>query len=256
MNKFYAVVRGRRPGIYGQWAGKNGAQEQTDGYANARYKGFNRLEDALNWYSEHTGTQAKLFGISSDYQPGVDDFSSAAPKSIASIPEDTVLIYTDGASLGNPGPGGYGIVLISKKSRRELSAGFRRTTNNRMELMACIQGLRALKKTARVLLFSDSRYVINGVTKGWAKRWRRNGWMRSDTEPAENSDLWGDLLDLLERHEVEFHWVRGHAGTPENERCDELAVRAAHRPNLPADEGYESQRPRRVSPPNRRTKKE
>jgi ribonuclease HI len=122
--------------------------------------------------------------------------------------------------------------------------------------MACIQGLRALKKTARVLLFSDSRYVINGVTKGWAKRWRRNGWMRSDTEPAENSDLWGDLLDLLERHEVEFHWVRGHAGTPENERCDELAVRAAHRPNLPADEGYESQRPRRVSPPNRRTKKE
>jgi ribonuclease HI len=256
MKKFYAVVRGRQPGIYGRWSGQNGAQAQIDGYANARYKGFSQLQDALSWFREQGGSNAQLFGIHPDSQPLAQELPTAAPKSIASIPEDTVLIYTDGASLGNPGRGGYGIVYINKKARRELSGGYRRTTNNRMELMACIQGLRALKKPAQVILFSDSRYLINGISKGWAKRWRRNGWMRSATEPAENSDLWGELLDLLERHEVEFRWVRGHAGTPENERCDELAVQAAHKRNLPADEGYESQRPRRVSPPNQRTQRE
>jgi ribonuclease HI len=256
MKKFYAVVRGRQPGIYGSWTGENGAYEQINGYANARYKGFSQLDDALSWYREQGGGKPKLFGVRPESQPLAQESPAAAQKPIASLPENALLIYTDGASLGNPGPGGYGIVLISKGARRELSGGYRRTTNNRMELMACIQGLRALKKPARVLLFSDSRYLINAVTKGWAERWRRNGWMRSATQPAENADLWGELLDLLERHEVEFHWVRGHAGTPENERCDELAVRAAKKPNLPPDEGYESQRPRRVSPPNRRTQRD
>lgn len=256
MKKFYAVVRGRRPGIYGRWTGENGAYDQINGYTNARYKGFSRLEDALSWYREQGGGKARLFGVRSDSQASTKELQHPTSKSTPSLPEGAILIYTDGASLGNPGPGGYGVVLIAKGARRELSAGFRRTTNNRMELMACIQGLQALKESARVLLFSDSRYVINGITKGWAKRWRRNGWMRTSTEPAENSDLWAKLLDLLEQHEVEFRWVRGHAGTPENERCDELAVRAAKRQNLPADEGYESQRPRRVSPPNRRTQRD
>jgi ribonuclease HI len=256
MKKFYAVVRGRQPGIYGYWSGEGGAQEQVTGYAGARYKGFSNVEEATHWFQNQAGAEPKLFGIQSALQPAAQGLESASPKSTASIPDDKVLIYTDGASPGNPGPGGYGVVLISKKGRRELSGGYRRTTNNRMELMACIQALHALKKPSRATLFSDSRYLINAISKGWALRWRRNDWMRSPTEPAENSDLWGELLDELARHEIEFRWVRGHAGTPENERCDQLAVQAAQKKNLPADEGYESQRPRRVSPPNRRTQRE
>lgn len=257
MKKFYAVVRGRQPGIYGQWSGKNGAQPQVVGYANARYKGFPSLEEASSWYRDQTNAEPRLFGISLNRQAaGRQAIAQKLPDTSSSpantFPEHTILIYTDGASLGNPGPGGYGIVLTNKNARRELSGGFRRTTNNRMELMACIQALRALKKPSRVVLFSDSRYVINAVSKGWAQRWRRNGWMRSATEPAENSDLWEKLLDLLDRHEVEFRWIRGHAGTQENERCDQLAVQAAKMKDLPADEGYEKQRPRRVSPPDHR----
>jgi ribonuclease HI len=256
MKKFYAIVRGRQPGIYGQWSGDDGAQAQVAGYAGARYKGFSSFDEALQWFRDQARAEPKLFGIHSVTQSVAQDLKAASPRPISTIPEGTVLIYTDGASLGNPGPGGYGVVLISKYSRRELSGGYRRTTNNRMELMACIQALRVFNKPGRAILFSDSRYLINAISKGWALRWRRNGWMRSATEPAENSDLWGELLDLLNRYEVEFRWVRGHAGNPENERCDQLAVQAAQRENLPADEGYESQRPRRVSPPNRRTQRE
>jgi ribonuclease HI len=252
MKKFYAVARGRQPGIYGQWSGKNGAQSQVDGYAKARYKGFPSLEEASSWYRDQTNAEPQLFGISQDRQTAAQKLPATSSSTASTFPEDTVLIYTDGASLGNPGPGGYGIVLSNKNTRRELSGGFRRTTNNRMELMACIQALRSLKKPSQVVLFSDSRYVINAVTKGWAQRWRRKGWMRSATESAENSDLWGELLDLLDRHEVEFRWIRGHAGTKENERCDQLAVQAAKMKDLPADEGYERQRPRRVSPPDHR----
>ena len=119
MKKFYAVVRGRRPGIYGKWTGENGAFEQINGYANARYKGFSQLEDALSWYGEQGGGKAKLYGIRSDSQAFAQELPVAPSKSTASLPEDTILIYTDGASLGNPGPGGYGIVLISKGARRE-----------------------------------------------------------------------------------------------------------------------------------------
>ena len=151
-----------------------------------------------------------------------------------------VTIYTDGACTGNPGPGGYGVVLIFGKHRRELSGGYRRTTNNRMELMAPIKGLEALNQSCRVVVNSDSQYVVEGIEKGWAKRWRGNGWMRNRREQAINPDLWGRLLDLCEKHEVEFRWVRGHAGDPENERCDELAVQAAHQENLPQDDGYDS----------------
>lgn len=153
-----------------------------------------------------------------------------------------IIIYTDGACTGNPGPGGYGVVLIYGEHRRELSGGYRRTTtnNNRMELMGPIKGLEALNQSCRVTLHSDSQYVVEGVEKGWAKRWRGNGWMRNKREEAVNPDLWGRLLDLCEIHEAEFRWVHGHAGDPENERCDQLAVQAAHQKALPADEGYES----------------
>ncbi len=153
-----------------------------------------------------------------------------------------VVIHTDGSCLGNPGPGGYGAVLDYKGRFRELSGGFRSTTNNRMELMAVIAGLEALKEPCRVSLFSDSKYVVEGVTKGWAKRWKSRGWMRNKQERAENADLWNRLLNVLNRHEVDFRWVRGHAGNAGNERADKLALAAANGKNLPRDEGYENPR--------------
>lgn len=138
-----------------------------------------------------------------------------------------VSLYTDGACTGNPGPGGWGAILRCGGTEKELSGGEAQTTNNRMELMAAIEGLSALKRPCRVTLYSDSQYLVNAVTKGWAKRWQKNGWMRTKTEAALNPDLWERLLALLERHEVAFVWVRGHAGHPENERCDRLAVAQA-----------------------------
>ena len=150
-----------------------------------------------------------------------------------------VTIYTDGACIGNPGPGGYGVVLLFGDHRRELAGGFRETTNNRMELMAAILGLEALKEKCRVTLYSDSQYVVNGMERGWAKRWRANGWKRNRREKAINPDLWERLLTVAEYHEIEFKWVRGHAGIPENERCDELALEAAQVNDLQIDGGYQ-----------------
>ena len=149
-----------------------------------------------------------------------------------------VTIYTDGACIGNPGPGGYGAILLYQGHRRELSGGYRRTTNNRMEIMAAIVGLGALKEQCKVTLYSDSEYVVKAMSKGWAQRWRANGWKRNKREKVLNPDLWERLLQLCEYHEVQFGWVRGHAGTPENTRCDELAMQAAQQPNLPGDDGY------------------
>ncbi len=151
-----------------------------------------------------------------------------------------VIIYTDGACTGNPGPGGYGVVLLYENRRKELSGGFQRTTNNRMEMMAAIAGLKALNQQCDVVLYSDSQYLVDAMTKGWARRWRSKGWMRNKEEKALNSDLWEELLTLCQRHRIEFRWVRGHAGKAENERCDQLAVQAARQPNLPRDEGYET----------------
>jgi ribonuclease HI len=149
-----------------------------------------------------------------------------------------VTIYTDGACLGNPGPGGFGAVLLHESSRREVSGGFQRTTNNRMEMMAAIAALEALKEPCQVTLYSDSQYLVKAMSLGWAQRWRANGWKRNKRELAVNPDLWARLLDLCGYHTVEFLWVRGHSGTRENERCDRLAVAAANQPDLPVDEGY------------------
>jgi ribonuclease HI len=151
-----------------------------------------------------------------------------------------VTIYTDGACRGNPGPGGYGVVLLYGEHRKEISGGYRRTTNNRMELMAVIVGLKALKEQCRVTLYSDSEYVVKAMTEGWARRWRANGWMRNKKEKAVSPDLWEQLLTLSEYHDVEFRWVRGHAGDLENERCDQLAVEATQQSDLLIDEVYES----------------
>ena len=137
-----------------------------------------------------------------------------------------VLIYTDGACSGNPGPGGYGVVLQYGNHRKELSGGEPATTNNRMEIMGVIKGLETLKEPCEVAIYSDSRYVVDAIEKGWAVRWRQNNWMRNKKEPALNPDLWETLLVLLQKHKVTFHWVKGHAGHLENERCDELAREA------------------------------
>ncbi len=135
-----------------------------------------------------------------------------------------VEIFTDGACSGNPGPGGWGTILRYKGHEKELSGGAAETTNNRMELSAVIAGLSALNEPCRVTLYSDSKYVVDAITKGWAKGWQAKGWMRSNKEKALNPDLWERLLSLLDMHEVEFVWVKGHAGHPENERCDRLAT--------------------------------
>ena len=136
----------------------------------------------------------------------------------------TVTLYTDGACSGNPGPGGWAAILMFGEHKKELSGGERETTNNRMELTAVIEGLMALKEPCRVELYSDSKYVIDALEKGWAKGWRARGWVKGDKKPALNPDLWAKLLELCEVHQVELHWVKGHASNPYNNRCDELAV--------------------------------
>ena len=153
-----------------------------------------------------------------------------------------VTIYTDGACSGNPGPGGYGTILQHGKDRKELSGGFRRTTNNRMELLAVIAGLETLKDPCKVTIFSDSRYIVDAVNKGWATRWRANGWRRNKKDRAVNPDLWDRLLTLLDTHDTEFRWVKGHAGNEGNERADALALAASNSDCLSVDEGYESPR--------------
>ena len=135
-----------------------------------------------------------------------------------------VTIYTDGACSGNPGPGGWGAILIYGAHKRELSGGEADTTNNRMELTAVIRALSLLKEPCIVELWSDSKYVIDGLSKGWAKGWKAKGWVKSDKKPALNSDLWEILLSLTQKHDVHYHWVKGHAENPKNNRCDELAV--------------------------------
>ena len=136
----------------------------------------------------------------------------------------TVTLYTDGACSGNPGPGGWGAILEFQGIEKELSGGEAETTNNRMELTAVIEGLSALKEPCIVELYSDSKYVIDGLSKGWAVSWRKNGWKKADKKPALNPDLWEKLLNLVEKHQLRYHWVKGHAENPKNNRCDEMAV--------------------------------
>ena len=141
----------------------------------------------------------------------------------------TVTIYTDGACSGNPGPGGWGAILRYGEHEKELSGGEAMTTNNRMELTAVIEALEALKEPCAVELWSDSKYVIDGLEKGWAKSWRKKGWIKSDKKPALNPELWERLLELTDMHEMRYHWVKGHADNEYTERCDALAVAARER---------------------------
>ncbi|MBL1378334.1 ribonuclease HI [Zobellella iuensis] len=148
-----------------------------------------------------------------------------------------IQLYTDGSCLGNPGPGGYGAILIYKQHRKELSRGYRLTTNNRMELMAAIAGLGALSHGCEVELTTDSQYVRQGITQ-WINGWKRNNWKTAAKTPVKNADLWQQLDTLCQQHKVHWHWVKGHSGHPENERCDELARDAALHDAANEDVGY------------------
>ncbi len=222
--QFYAVANGNKPGLYKAWGGLDGAQTQVSGFPKAKYKGFYAVEDAVEYLREN----------------GVDVSGYDIPEQ--KLEHDRVYIYTDGGALNNPGPGGYGVVLFYQGYRKELSGGFRLTTNNRMELLACITGLNSLKHSSSVTIYSDSKYIVDAIQNGWADRWNKNRWMRDNKQSVENADLWQQLLTALEKHDVEFVWVKGHAGKKENERCDELAGIEMRKQNLPADAGYEKDR--------------
>lgn len=140
-----------------------------------------------------------------------------------------VEIFTDGACSGNPGPGGYGVILRYKGKEKELSGGDYNTTNNRMELMGAIVGLSELNRRCKVMLYTDSRYIVDAINKGWLENWKKNNWTRAKSKPVLNDDLWKQLDILISKHDVKFNWVKGHASHPENERCDRLAVAAAEK---------------------------
>lgn len=229
--KFYAVAKGRTTGIFTSWPE---AERQVKGFAGARYKSFKTRQEAIAFLDNPVYRFGKKPGRPGKRasKPGMMS-SSSAPES---CPEHTIIVHTDGGAIGNPGPGGYGVVI---QNGEQLSGGFNRTTNNRMELMAVIKAMEALAGEKKpILLHSDSRYVINGITKGWAKGWKKRGWKKSNGEPAMNPDLWARLLDLLPGLDINFKWVKGHAGNPLNETCDQLANSTARLPGLPDDEGY------------------
>ncbi|MBC8317222.1 MAG: ribonuclease HI [Desulfobulbaceae bacterium] len=224
--KFYAIAAGRKPGIYTNWPE---AQAQVMTFAGARYKGFATRAEAEAW-------------IKNPVYPAPTSKTKSrkgAPATAKTSKEGEIIIYTDGGARFNPGPGGFGVVMLEAGNRQEFSGGYRLTTNNRMELMGCIVALRQLNQTNKtVTLYSDSKYVVNGITKDWARNWRKNNWIKSDKQPAVNPDLWAQLLDLTEKLNIDFRWVKGHAGNEFNERCDELAVSSAAQDNLQKDNGY------------------
>ena len=153
-----------------------------------------------------------------------------------------VIIHTDGACKGNPGPGAYGAVLVSGRHRKELSAGYRLTTNNRMELRGAITALQLLSEPCEVELHSDSKYLVQAITEKWLDGWKRRGWTTADKKPVKNQDLWQQLIVAMGNHKIDWHWVKGHAGHTENERCDELANMAVSGGNLLEDVGFEATR--------------
>ncbi len=251
-NNFYAVARGTKPGIYNSWYGENGAEVQIKGFPNALHKGFKTRTEAEEWYFKNrdiSSSSSKNKGAKRFKTKPVTQVKSES-KIVRSINSDNqtealskvrkIVIYTDGGCSNNPGQGGYGVVFVRGDTRKEYSGGFRKTTNNRMELMACIVALQALRSRHSATIYSDSKYVVDSIEKGWAEKWKANDWMRTRTEKAKNADLWSELLELCDKHKVKFKWVKGHAGNPENERCDNLAMRAMSKKGLPPDRNYEA----------------
>jgi len=239
--KYYAVAVGRKPGVYIQWFGKDGAENQVSGFSNARFKGFASRKEAEKWINNikndpKPAKSPKRLKIENKTMPA----QFVPPQKTHTINKsEMITIYTDGGCIHNPGRGGYGVVLYDAGKKKELTGGFRYTTNNRMELMACIVGLQYLKFRSNVIIYTDSKYVVNGIMKGWARKWRRNNWKRNAEEDALNADLWALLLDLCDNHQVDFRWVKGHAGIRDNERCDYLAGQTMQKGDLPPDVVYE-----------------
>lgn len=230
--KYYAVAVGRSPGIFTDWAT---AEKQVKGFAAAKYKSFPTRTEAKAWLEN------PVYG-----QKEHSKTSGRTRKNGTKSPQerndpDVIIVYTDGGSINNPGPGGYGVVIDRAGMRQELCGGFRLTTNNRMEMMAAIVALGQLQDCdKKIVLYSDSSYLVNGIAKGWARKWRSRGWRKSDGQAVLNIDLWKQLLELLDGMEVSFNWVKGHAGDELNERCDQLAVSAARQSGLGVDLMYEN----------------
>ena len=232
--KFYAVAKGRKPGIYNNWPE---TQAQVSGFEGAVHKSFKTRAEAEEWMLSPSYGAGKAKGKK----------ASPTPQSAAITPDNALLIYSDGGAIGNPGVGAFGVMIIDGDDRRELKGGFHHTTNNRMELLGCIMGLKAVSESTppdrSIVVTTDSSYVVNGISKGWAKSWKAQGWRKSDGKPALNTDLWDRLLSLVDSRQVAFKWVKGHAGHPENERCDALVneVTRGDGDGLLRDAKYEEQ---------------
>ena len=211
--KYYVVWKGVSPGVYHSWTD---CQLQIKGYEGALYKSFDTREEAEQAFASSAFHYVGKNAVKKEETP-------------RQLPEnfDMNCLAVDAACSGNPGPGGWGAVLRYNGHEKEISGGEANTTNNRMELSAVINALALLKEPCKVTLYSDSQYVCNALKLGWAKKWKANNWMRNKKEKALNPELWDRLLTLYDTHEVEIVWVKGHAGHPENERCDRLAVAAA-----------------------------
>ena len=230
--KFYAVARGLNTGIFTSWPE---AERQVKGFAGAIFKSFKTKQEALAFLEDPSYTRPESSTKNVDSASKKKKTAEKQPAR-SDYPENTVVIYTDGGAIGNPGPGGYGVAFETGET---FCGGFNLTTNNRMELLAVIVALETLEgETRPIFLHSDSRYVVNGITKNWAKGWQRRGWKKSDGNPAMNPDLWQRLLDLLPDLNIRFVWVKGHAGDPLNEACDHLANSTARKSGLPDDTGY------------------
>ena len=216
--KYYAVRKGRKTGIFSRWSGKDGAQTQVTGFPGAEFKGFATRKEAEHYLSLPT--------LKDTIHPQINDIA--------------IRVFTDGGALGNPGPGGYGVVILTPDGeKREISGGYRWTTNNRMELMGGIMALEALDSDAPITLCSDSRYMVDAVNKQWVHAWRRRGWQKANGDQALNVDLWKRLLLQLESKNVVLKWVKGHAGNIWNERCDQLVHEAINKGDLAIDAEYE-----------------
>jgi ribonuclease HI len=241
--KFYAVIRGRQPGIYREWTGPRGAEVQVRGFPGALFRGYPTRAEAEQALADGALRAARAAGRQMPPPVRCAASKTGDPQRNERLADasDAIQLFTDGGCRFNPGPGGYGVVILAGAARRELSGGFRLTTNNRMELMACIVALENIASGCRARLHSDSRYVVDALAKGWARSWQARGWRRRNGEAALNPDLWQRLLALCAERQVEFVWVRGHAGHAENERCDRLAVVAAAGADLPPDRAYEAQ---------------
>jgi len=245
--------------------------ESTKKTAHIQYTGFqiliispydaefvSELKSSLKsrrWNQEKKGwivdikEQHKLIEVASRFYQVIEDNQPAgfvepieAPSGIelaSALKLGTELeIWTDGACVVNPGPGGYGIVFKYKGQKWEKAGGFRLTTNNRMEIMGALVALETLPEKCKVIIYSDSQYLVNSVTKGWIKRWKAKNWNKKHNKKVPNADLWERILQLLDQHDIELRWIKGHDSTIENERCDQLAESASRKPNLPIDEGY------------------